>query len=107
MGVRRDGHKSPLSRPYAGPFRVVERGDKTFKLDCGGKVDTFTIDRLKRAYEDEDTAIVPAQPPRRGRPPAAPPDQPPPQPPPQDTPQQETTLGTDEYPPLPVRRPGA
>merc|ERR1712015_461014 len=117
--VRRDGHKSPLSRPYTGPFRVVERGDKTFKLECGGKVDTFTIDRLKRAYEDDDVAIVPAQPPRRGRPPAAPPDQqppqqppqrppqPPPQPPPHDTPQQETTLGTDEYPPLPVRRPGA
>merc|ERR1712015_135009 len=120
--VRRDGHKSPLSRPYAGPFRVVERGNKTFKLDCGGKVDTFTIDRLKRAYEDDDVAIVPAQPPRRGRPPAAPPDHPPdhppdqppdhpppqqppprpPQPPPRPPPQpRQETLGNEEFPEVP------
>ena len=45
--VRRDGHKGPLQRPYAGPYRVIEHSEKTFKLEVGGRTDTVTINRLK------------------------------------------------------------
>ena len=38
--VRRDGHKGPLQRPYSGPYKVVESGDKTFRIDVGGREDT-------------------------------------------------------------------
>ena len=50
---------------------VVERGNKMFKLEVGGRMDTVTIDRLKRAYGDAAEPTVPAQPPIRGRPPNA------------------------------------
>ena len=68
--VRHDAHRGPLRRVYDGPFRVLERSDKTFVIDVGGKRDTVTVDRLKRAHEDLARPIVPAQPARRGRPPA-------------------------------------
>ena len=47
-------------------------------------MDTVTIDRLKRAYGDAAEPSVPAQPPKRGRPPNAVPIQPPPPPLPPD-----------------------
>ena len=75
--VRHDGHKGPLQRPYRGPYRVLGRDDKTFRIDVGGREDTVSIDRLKRAYEDIAEPAVPARPPRRGRPPNAAPPQPP------------------------------
>ena len=62
-----DGHKGPLQQPYSGPFRVLERGDKTFRIDVGGREDTVTVGRLKRAHEDAAEPTVPAQPPRHGR----------------------------------------
>lgn len=48
--VRVDSHKSPLQRPYRGPFRVLATGDKFFTLDIDGKPDTVSVDRLKVAY---------------------------------------------------------
>ena len=30
--VRVDWHKTPLCRPYEGPFRVIRKGDKTFTI---------------------------------------------------------------------------
>ena len=37
---------------YDGPYHVIERLDKTFLLDIGGRLETFSIDRLK--YADPD-----------------------------------------------------
>ena len=39
---------------YKGPYRVVERGDKFFKLEIGDEVDTVSIDRLKTAHIMEE-----------------------------------------------------
>lgn len=48
--LRQDFVRKPLQPPYAGPFRVLKRGDKTFKIDINGRTDTVSIDRLKPAY---------------------------------------------------------
>ena len=47
--IRYDGVKSPLQRPYDGPYRVITRNDKFFTLSVKGKLDTVSIDRLKPA----------------------------------------------------------
>ena len=57
--VRRDAKAPPLTRPYTGPFRVIEKNEKYFELEMNGKRDRVTVDRLKPAYlEREDSAIV-------------------------------------------------
>ena len=48
--VRRDSHRSPLQRPYSGPYRIVETSDKYFTLDVDGNFTKVSIDRLKPAY---------------------------------------------------------
>ena len=68
--VRRDGHRTPLSAKYDGPFQVVTREEKFFKVQLGDREDTVAIDRLKPAMVEDDAP--PAQPPRRGRPPSRP-----------------------------------
>ena len=68
--IRHDAHRGPLHRIYDGPYRVIEHTDKTFVLDIGGRLETVSIDRLKCAHADSASPIMPAQPPRRGRPPA-------------------------------------
>ena len=60
--------RAPFQRPYEGPFRVIEPGIKTFKLDIGGKTETITVDRLKLAQLDLDCPVEVAQPRPRGRP---------------------------------------
>ena len=67
--VRHDAHRGPLHRIYDGPYDVIERANKTFVLDIGGRLGTVSIDRLKCAHADPVRPIVPAKPPRRGRPP--------------------------------------
>ena len=47
--VRCDAHRSPLERPYLGPYRVVSRTEKTFLLDLGNRNDSVSVDRLKPA----------------------------------------------------------
>ena len=47
--VRCDAHRSPLDRPYLGPYRVISRSEKTFLLDLGNRQDKVSIDRLKPA----------------------------------------------------------
>ena len=42
----------PLQRIYEGPFKVLETGTKTFKVDRGGKSQTISVDRLKVANTD-------------------------------------------------------
>ena len=66
--VRRDGHRTPLQRPYQGPFRVIEPGSKTFKLDMGGKTEIISVDRLKPAHLNLDSPVEVTQPMPRGTP---------------------------------------
>lgn len=54
--VRFDAVKKPLQMPYDGPFMVLERMDKYYKVDIKGKPTVISIDRLKpafMAYEDD------------------------------------------------------
>ena len=67
--IRSDARKSLLQTPYDGPFEVLERSAKHFKLRKGNQVDNVSIDRLKPAYLDQSQPAQVAQPPRRGRPP--------------------------------------
>ncbi|ROT85277.1 Transposon Ty3-G Gag-Pol polyprotein [Penaeus vannamei] len=42
--VRNDAHRSPLTRPYRGPYAVLERNPKAYRLSIGGKSDWVSID---------------------------------------------------------------
>ena len=66
--IRHDGHRRPLQAPYTGPYRVLETGDKVFKLQVGNKEDSVSIDRLKPAHCDIDQPVQVHEPPRPGRP---------------------------------------
>ncbi|XP_076384577.1 uncharacterized protein LOC143263678, partial [Megalopta genalis] len=48
--VRNDAVRGILQPPYDGPYRVLERGDRTYSLSIRDKAVTVTIDRLKPAY---------------------------------------------------------
>lgn len=48
--VRVDRVRTSLVRPYEGPYKVIEAGEKCFKLDINGKQPVISIDRLKPAY---------------------------------------------------------
>jgi len=65
--VRKGGQLQPLVQPYSGPYKVLEKGPKYFRLDMGGKHTAVTVDRLKP--HTVGAAATPAAPPRRGRPP--------------------------------------
>ena len=52
--VRSDGHRTPLQRPFTGPFKVIETGSKFFRIDIKGKEEHVSVDRLKTAYKDND-----------------------------------------------------
>ena len=51
--VRRDALSPPLTCPYDGPFQVLERHDKFFRLQLPGQEDNISIDRLKPAFGPE------------------------------------------------------
>jgi hypothetical protein len=42
--------RRPSNRPYRGPYKVLETGDKAFLLDINGKPDYVSVDRLKVCY---------------------------------------------------------
>lgn len=57
--VRNDMVRSALQNPYDGPYAVIERNNKVFKLNVKNRECTISIDRLKPAYvikEDEDSS---------------------------------------------------
>ena len=65
--VRRDGYKPPLTPPYKGPFLVLCRSNKAFKIDMQGRFDWVAIDRLKPAYMQPTELNIPHQTTRSGR----------------------------------------
>ena len=94
--IRRDSHRSPFQRPYEGPFKVLQSGDKTFTIDVSGRKETISVDRLKPAHIDPEQPLLLPEPVHRGRPQKKPnpsptatqvptPSTPPPNPPPHRT----------------------
>ena len=65
--VQRGGVGPPLADNYAGPYLVLEKGPKVFKLQVGTREDVVSRDRLKPHVGLAPPAV--ADPPRRGRPP--------------------------------------
>ena len=65
--VRRDAVQPPLQPLYDGPYLVLERSLRFFKLQIGDKTDVVSTSRLKACQAPPDTPA--AVPPRRGRPP--------------------------------------
>ncbi|XP_037944422.1 uncharacterized protein LOC119677223 [Teleopsis dalmanni] len=55
--IRNDKVKPPLTQPYDGPYQILERNDKTFRILIENKEQTVSIDRLKAAFICPDTDI--------------------------------------------------
>ena len=64
--IRHDAHQPLLTPLYHGPYQVIERGPKTFRLKMGDKEEVVSVDRLKATFSEADP--IPFSPPRRGRP---------------------------------------
>ena len=60
--LRVDAVKPPLSRPYDGPFRVVARSAKTFRILRDGKSILVSVDRLKPAFALSPASSPPSTP---------------------------------------------
>ena len=56
--IRIDSVRNPLQQPYVGPFRVITRREKYFKVARQGRVETISIDRLKAAHVDSGTVTT-------------------------------------------------
>ena len=54
--VRHGARRTPLARPYDGPFRVLEKGEKFFRVKVGAKEQVITVDHLKPAFGFADPA---------------------------------------------------
>ena len=52
--VRNDAHRTPLTRPYRGPYQVLERAQKAYRISIDGRSDWVSTDRLKPAYLEDD-----------------------------------------------------
>ena len=48
--MRVDSRRSPLQKPYDGPYEVLEKSDKFFSILKSGKASNVSIDRLKPAF---------------------------------------------------------
>lgn len=59
--LRDDASRAPLTPVYSGPHKVLERGDKYFKILVKGKTVTVTIDRLKPAHFLAENLSPPSQ----------------------------------------------
>ena len=66
--VRRDASHGPLQTPYTGPYRMLQRQEKYFVIQCGKREESVRVDRLKPANTEPDRPIEPAML-RRGHPP--------------------------------------
>ena len=61
-------HRKALQKPFGGPFRVIQPGDKFFKLQMGDREEKVSVDRLKPGFLDDSEPIALGVPKRRGRP---------------------------------------
>lgn len=59
--IRTDAVKRPLQPTYRGPYKVLEKRAKYFKVELEGRTDSISIDRLKAAHVDQEFLTV-AQP---------------------------------------------
>ncbi|BHF78004.1 hypothetical protein SprV_0602111400 [Sparganum proliferum] len=59
--VRCDRVRKPLESPYEGPFRVLARNSKTFRILRGDKEDIVSIDRVKAAVAEEPPDVSQGQ----------------------------------------------
>ena len=48
--------RTPLDRPYDGPFRIIKKEEKFFVVKTGSKEQTVSVDRLKPAFGFADPA---------------------------------------------------
>src|SRR6201990_3294413 len=48
--VRLDSHRPPLQARYMGPYKVLNRREKTFLLQLPGRTEVVSVDRLKPAF---------------------------------------------------------
>ncbi|KAF4527544.1 hypothetical protein B566_EDAN014940 [Ephemera danica] len=53
--LRTDLSRASLEPPYTGPYEVLSRNDKTFKILVKNKTVVVSIDRLKPAYILDDS----------------------------------------------------
>ncbi|VDL91394.1 unnamed protein product [Schistocephalus solidus] len=51
--LRYDRVRRLFEPPYEGPFRVISRGTKTFRIHRGTREEVVSVDRLKAAVQDE------------------------------------------------------
>jgi len=61
LRVRSGSVVRPLASLYVGPYKVVARQPKFFRLEVGGGVEVVAVDRLKPHLGQ--AAMEPAQPP--------------------------------------------
>nr|VZI00634.1 unnamed protein product [Spirometra erinaceieuropaei] len=59
--VRCDRVRKPLESPYEGPFRVLARNSKTFRILRGDKEDVVSIDRVKAAVAEDSPDVSQGQ----------------------------------------------
>jgi hypothetical protein len=64
--VRGDGARPPLAAKYDGPFLVVAKAAKYFRIQRGSRVENVSVDRLKPHLGTGP--VAPASPPARGWP---------------------------------------
>ncbi|XP_064093848.1 uncharacterized protein LOC135206360 [Macrobrachium nipponense] len=48
--IRDDARCPPLTRPYQGPFRILQRTDKAYFISINGREDCVSTDQLKPAF---------------------------------------------------------
>ncbi|BHF78866.1 hypothetical protein SprV_0602198300 [Sparganum proliferum] len=73
--LRCDRVRRPLEQPYDGPFRVISRGTKNFRIQRGTREEVVSVDRPKAAVPDTPPdepcgPLPPAPPPRPSIPPS-------------------------------------
>lgn len=56
--LRQDAVKRPLQMPYTGPFKIINKSDKTFTLNIKGKNTIVSVDRLKAAHTLDDSSSL-------------------------------------------------